>query len=227
MTDHRYNDDEVAAIFREAAEGSESHALSGGPTDGLTLHDLQEIAREVGISPDAVARAAQSLDRPHQPTASQTFLGLPIAVERTVPLNRRLTDAEWELLVVELRKTFHARGTVRVQGSLRQWSNGNLQALLEPTPTGDQLRLGTFKGGARESVLVGTLSAAMAVVVGVLLAANGTLSHAAPGIAALATMGAVFLANGTLRLPGWARLRRRQMDSIAERLSAATQEELR
>lgn len=145
MVDRRYNDDEVAAIFRAAAEGSESHALPGGHTDGLTLYDLQAIGREVDISPDAVSHAAQSLDRPREPVVSETFLGLPIAVGRIVALNRRLTDAKWELLVVELREVFHARGTVRAQGSLREWSNGNLHALLEPTPTGHQLRLGTSR----------------------------------------------------------------------------------
>lgn len=225
MTDRHYNDDEVAAIFRAATEGSESRTLPGGRTDGLTLHDLQDIAREVGISPSAVSRAAQSLDRPAAMTARRTFLGLPIAVERTVALNRNLTDTEWELLIVELREVFHARGTVRAQGSLREWSNGNLHALLEPTPTGYQLRLGTFKGDARASVAVSVLTLGMSAVVGVMGAANGTLSHAAPGIAALATIGAVFLANGVLRLPGWARLRRQQMDDIAERLTLATQDE--
>lgn len=222
MSERRYNDEEVAAIFRAATEGSESRTLPGEHSDGLTLRDLQSIAREVDISPDAVARAAQSLDRSREPAVSQTFLGFPIAVQRTVALERRLTDAEWELLVVELREVFHARGSLRAQGSLREWSNGNLHALLEPTPTGHRLRLGTFKGAARASVAVGVLTAGMSAVVAIMAAAQGTLSSAAPGIAALATMGAAFVANGTLRLPSWARLRRRQMDAIVERLALTT-----
>ena len=58
MTNRRYTDDEVAAIFRAATEGSESRALPDASAGGLTLTDLQSIAREVGISPDAVSRAA-------------------------------------------------------------------------------------------------------------------------------------------------------------------------
>ena len=206
-----------------AAEGSESRALPSGHADGLTLHDLQTIAREVGIAPDAVADAARSLDRPLARSASRTFLGLPIAVERTVALDRPLTDAEWELLVVELREVFGARGTMRAQGSLREWSNGNLHAMLEPTRTGHQFRLGTFKGNAPASVAAGVIAVAMSAVVGAAAAANGTLSQAALEIAALASVGAALLANGTLRLPGWAQLRRRQIDGIVERLTAATQ----
>ena len=224
MPDRHYNEDEVAAIFRAAAEGSESRTLPGGRADGLTLHDLQDIAREVGISPTAVSRAAQSLDRPRSAAVPQTFLGLPIAVERTVALDRNLTDTEWELLVVQLREVFRARGTVRAQGSMREWSNGNLHALLEPTPTGYQLRLGTFKGNARASTAIGTLMLGMSAVVGFVVAAHGTIVDVAPAIASLATIGVVFLANGALRLPGWARLRRRQMDDVAAQLTRTMQD---
>jgi hypothetical protein len=225
MTDRHYTDDEVAAIFRVAAEGSESRALPSGHADGLTLRDLQSIAREVGIAPDAVADAARSLDRPLARPASRTFLGLPIAVERTVALDRRLTDAEWELLVVELREVFNARGTLRAQGSLREWSNGNLHAFLEPTTTGHRLRLGTFKGSAPVSVAAGVVAVAMSAASGAAAAANGTLSQAALGIVVLASAGAALLANGTLRLPGWARMRSRQIDGIVERLTMATHDD--
>lgn len=45
MTNRHYTDDEVAALFRVAAEGSESRTAPSGHADGLTLPDLQSIAR--------------------------------------------------------------------------------------------------------------------------------------------------------------------------------------
>src|SRR5204862_8205725 len=119
--------------------------------DGLTLADLQAIGGEVGISPDAVAHAAQALEV-RQGAVTRTLLGLPIGVERQVTLRRRLTDEEWERLVVQLRDVFKARGRTKSEGSLRQWTKGNLYALLEPTPTGDRLRLGSLNGGASASL---------------------------------------------------------------------------
>lgn len=86
-----------------------------GRIEGLTLADLQDIGREVGISPEAVAQAAQSLELRRQ-AVTRSFLGLPIGVERTVTLNRWLTDARWDQLVVQLRETFRARGTVSPMG---------------------------------------------------------------------------------------------------------------
>jgi hypothetical protein len=224
MTDRHYNDDEVAAILGAAAEDSQSRTLPDGLAEGLTLRDLQAVAREAGISADAVARAAQSLDRQSAPpAAAQTFLGFPIGVERTVPLQRSLTDEEWELLVVELRQTFRARGTVRVQGSMREWSNGRLHAFLEPTRTGAQLRLTTLKEEAYVSVAGGVVAGGMSALVGAMAEMKGTLSLVVPLVATLATVGAALIANGTLRLPAWARRRQRQFDSIADRVALATQ----
>lgn len=223
MAERHYNDEEVAAIFRAATEGSESRALPDARTDGLTLRDLQAIGREVGISPNAISHAALSLDRPNEP--AHTFLGLPVGVGRTVALNRPLTDAEWDLLVVELRQVFRARGIVRTEGSLREWSNGNLHALLEPTGTGYQLRLGTFKGDARPSVALGGLMLGMSAVMSVMVAGSGRLADAALGILAFASIGAAFVANGTLRLPSWARRRQEQIDGVVERLALKTQNE--
>src|SRR5207237_10553479 len=86
---------------------------------------------------------------------TRTLLGVPMWGERQVTLRRRLTDEEWERLVVQLRDVFKARGRTKSEGSLRQWTNGNLYALLEPTPTGDRLRLGSLNGGATASLKLG------------------------------------------------------------------------
>lgn len=147
MIDRRYDDDEVAEIFRKAAEGPQSLPRQAARNEGMTLAELQDIGREVGISPEAVEGAARSLElRPRG--AVRQFLGLPIGVGRTIALDRRLSEAEWERLVVELREVFHARGTVSSNGSFRQWTNGNLQALLEPMGNGHCLRLTTTRGAS-------------------------------------------------------------------------------
>jgi len=218
MADRRYTDEEVAAIFSTAAE--QTRPLPAPSDEGLTLADLQEIGREVGIAPEAVARAARSLDARGR-AASTRLLGLPIGVARTVELGRRLTDAEWEHLVVDLREVFNAGGTVRSQGSLRQWTNGNLQALLEPTPTGDRLRLQTVKGSARAWMGAGGFTAGVAGAVAIAGAAAGQLGHSIPGVLFLLVTGLGMFAGGAFQLPGWARVRRRQMEEIAERLAVA------
>ena len=146
---------------------------------------------------------------------SRTILGLPIGVTRTVDLNRRLTDDDWERLVVQLREVFAARGTLRSDGSLRQWTNGNLQVLLEPTETGHRLRFRTVHGAAMASIRAGFFAFGMTAVTAIAAAAGGHFMKGIPGMVVLFLSGAAMFANGALRLPRWARLRQRQMEALA------------
>jgi len=214
MADRRYNDKEIAAIFRAATEGPPGPQPDVPREEGLTLADLQAIGREVGIPSDAVARAAQALDV-GRGARSRTLLGLPIGVARTVNLNRRLTDGEWERLVVQLREVFDARGTTRSDGSFRQWTNGNLQVLLEPTETGHRLRFRTVHGAARAYIGAGVAALGVTASVAIATGISGHLGDAVPGILFLLTVGIGMIASGALRLPRWARLRGRQMEALA------------
>ena len=214
MSERRYTDEEIAAIFRTASEGLETPRQQPAREQGLALVDLQAIGREVGIPADAIAQAALSLDV-RDASSQNTLLGLPIQVARTVDLNRRLTDEEWERLVVRLREVFNARGTLRTDGSLRQWTNGNLQVLLEPTATGDRLRFRTFNAAARASIGGGFAAFGAMVAVSIATALSGTVAQALPGIALLAVAGSGLIVNGAIRLPRWARLRGRQMETLA------------
>src|SRR5690242_12434685 len=154
MTDRRYTDDEMRSIFAAAAENLPSTPPLASGEPAFTLSELQAIGKEVGITPEAIAQAAQALDV-RRAAVSRTLLGLPIGVERSVTLSRRLTNDEWERLVVELREVFHARGRTSSDGSLRQWTNGNLYALLEPVANGHRLRFGSTHGGARSTISLG------------------------------------------------------------------------
>jgi hypothetical protein len=227
MPDRRYNDDEIAAIFQKAAEGPEPQGTSiqsaGG--DGMTLAELRDIGREVGISPDAIDSAARSLElRPR--VGERRFLGLTIGVERVIDLGRRLTEDEWERLVVELREVFGARGTVSSSGSFRQWTNGNLQALLEPTQNGQRLRLRTTKGNFATLMTAGGMMLFAGIFTGIATALAGHLAGAAAVDAGVFTaVGAGIMGSAALRLPGWARLRGQQMEAITTRLALATNPE--
>lgn len=226
MSERRYSEDEVGAIFERAAEAQQAVRRTLPPGEGLTLTDLRAIGGEVGIPAELIDLAARSVDQGGQ-DASQTFFGLPVGVGRTVELGRRLTDEEWERLVVDLRETFDARGALRSDGSLRQWTNGNLQALLEPTPTGHRLRLRTVMGGARLLMTAGLGILGVTATVVIASAVTGHVAEALAGTGSLIGVGAVLFAVGAARLPGWARTRRRQMEGVAARLALTTEPPVR
>jgi hypothetical protein len=227
MPERRYSDEETLAIFAAAAELQQAAqaAPAGGLTpsnagDGMTLAQLQEIGREVGIPSELVARAAHGLELRGRASVRR-FLGLPIGVGRTVSLQRTLTEAEWERLVVDLRETFDARGRLRADGGFRQWTNGNLQALLEPTPTGHQLRLRTMKGDAYGAMTGGFAILAFDALLAALRGISGRANS--PGIVLLfGVMGVTMVVMGALRVPGWAKRRQQQMEGIVARLTEPT-----
>ncbi len=223
MTDRRYTEEEVAAIFERAAEAQQTARRQLPPGEGMTLADLQAIGREVGIPAELVAQAARAMDHSGAP-ASRMLLGLPIGVGRTVDLGRPLSEEEWERLVVDLRETFDARGKVSAQGRFRQWTNGNLQVLVEPAATGDRIRMKTLNGNAQVFMNTGLATLGLAAVVMIMTLITGGDASALRGITFLSTIGAAMFGVGALRLPGWARLRRRQMEGVAARLALAEPE---
>ncbi|MDP1891452.1 MAG: hypothetical protein Q8K55_11230 [Gemmatimonadaceae bacterium] len=217
MNDRRYNEQEVAEIFGRAAEaqGDATRALT--PGEGMTLAELQDIGQQVGMTAAAVADAARSLDR-HEPRFRRQLLGLTIGVGRSVELERRLTTDEWERLVVKVRETFDARGNVKSEGSLRQWTNGNLQVLVEPTEHGDRLRIRTVNAYAQLAITagVGTMAVPVLVAAVAMVAGVPDVGERLAPLAPLALMGAASIGVGLMRLRGWARTRLQQMDAIAD-----------
>ncbi len=221
MTDERrYQDDDSKEIFEAAATTGDSdrHALSSAK--GFTLAELQEIGLEVGLAPERIADAATALELRRRALPRRRSFGMPISVGRIIDLPRAPTDREWELLLGELRETFHAQGKVGSSGSIRQWTNGNLHAYVEPTEAGYRLRLGTLKGTAPMTNMMGMAGMGMGMVLFGALLFTGNLADGFVGPVVFGAMGAAAFVSNLLRLPRWARQRREQMEYIAARAQA-------
>jgi hypothetical protein len=219
MTERRFSDAEVAQIFERATMG---HALQATrAAEGMTLAELQSIGREVGIPAEQIARAALSVSA-SEAKPTQRFLGMTTGVGYTVHLARKLTDEEWERFIVEVRETFNARGTMTSQGSLKQWSNGNLQVLLEPTEAGHRVRFKTVKGTAPGTFSGGLVLSAVGVIGEVTAVLTG-VAHDVGLVASFGVLGAIGIGTAVataLRLPRWARARKAQMEELGARVSA-------
>jgi hypothetical protein len=217
MSERQYTDEEIAAIFARASETEHGTVPASAEGKGLTLAALQDIGREVGISPEAISVAARALDQAGHP-ALTNFMGLPLGVGRTVELDHPLSESDWEALVADLRTTFQARGVVRYDGPFRQWTNSNLQALLEPTPTGHRLRLQTMKGDSRALMTGGIIVLGGAAATAIAMTVGLSNPGAASGIGFMTLVGVGMFAAGALRVSGWARRRKAQFEEVIARL---------
>lgn len=215
--ERRYDEQEIAAIFKQAAADQEAAQRQLAPSGGLTLAELEQIGKEAGITPEYIARAAASLDRAARSPRPVKLLGLPLSVGRIVDLPGPLSDEAWDRLVTDLRETFQAAGVVRRDGSHRQWRNGNLHAIVEPTDSGHRLHLRTLNGNQRAALTGGFAFFAINLAILLVFAASHGVNPESWLLALFSAIGLGSMGMAAYRLPRWSAERERQMDAIAAR----------
>lgn len=118
-SDRRYTDQEVALVLQRAAEIEEQRSSGPSEARGLTLHELHEIAREVGLSSAVIDEALTALQtRPRSKGGS--LLGAPLSYKTIRGVPHHLGDEAFQRLIrvtedcVDVTGTVtHALGTVR------------------------------------------------------------------------------------------------------------------
>ncbi len=211
MVERRYSEDEVREILRAAA--SSGSAPDRPAPSGLTLAELTTIGEEVGIPADRITQAAAHVGAGDEQSRSR-ILGLPFAVGLTVDLPRSPTRREWKVLVAEIRETFRAQGKESSSDEFRSWRNGNLHIAIEPTESGQRLRMTTRKSDARMSLLLGLFFLAFGLLF-FIVAEGETLGRYLPLL--FTSWAAGLISYNVIRLPRWASEREGQMRHIAER----------
>jgi plasmid stability protein len=211
--ERKYSDHEVREILDLAIGKEDAPARAITAANGLTLTQLQEVGREVGLPPQRVAQAVAAFEGRGQLVPRGKSLGLPVSVGSVVPLPRSLSDREWELLIAELRTTFGVKGEVTSHGNLREWSHGTLQAVLEPTETGYRLRLADTSLAVGGIALGGMfLAFALLIFVVLLGKVDPGAKFAVPVFFSL--VGGGLIGGTAMMVPGWAREQEKRMKHI-------------
>lgn len=138
--ERRYDEDEVRRILGHAGELQAREADRDG---GLTIGQLEEVAREAGLDPAHVRRAAESLPAPRSlapaaPAGIARWRGGPTQLVAERRLSRAPTPAMHERLVSLLREWSGASGDVSVVGSTLSWRGrvGKARIEVELAPDG-------------------------------------------------------------------------------------------
>ena len=82
----KFNEEEVALIIKRAAELQQTEQVEQEPGNAMTLSEVEQIAKEAGIDPMLIRRAAQGIDRPLPTNRPSPWLGAPtrLTFERVV-----------------------------------------------------------------------------------------------------------------------------------------------
>jgi hypothetical protein len=120
--ERRFSDEEVALILRKATQlDGPGGALEAG--DGLSLVEIQRIAKEVGIRPEVVARAAALLhvDRPGR---ADRVLGGPAAYRAEHEVAGEIAREDFGVVVDAIRRVMGEPGRVSEVLDGLEWRTG-------------------------------------------------------------------------------------------------------
>ena len=122
----RYGDGDVQEIVRRAAELEATNPTTSG---AMTIGGVEQLAAEVGIPADLVRSAARSLDAratppapPAPPPKKNWFLGAPTRLLYERIVDGEVPDADFPLMVDEIRRALQNVGQVSQLGRSFAWT---------------------------------------------------------------------------------------------------------
>jgi hypothetical protein len=226
----RYSEEEFALILRKASEiqeapGEGTGRLSG---QGLTLDEIQSIAKEAGIDPQAVSRAAALLgskEWEEKKGLADAILGGPGTYHLDFEVQGRLPQEDYGRLLELIRRTLEHQGeTSEVLGGVEWKTVGQLSAVnVNISPRGDSTSVQIVGDRSGAGAVTFTFSmAGAAILVGAL---GGTLQpDTAVGIVGLVggLLGGGFVFARTLWVSSGKKFNRR-LGHLMEALSGAVE----
>ena len=222
----RYSEEEFAIILRKASEiqvsGGNQSARTG--TGGLTLQEIQSIANEAGIDPEAVTRAASILgahEWEEKSGLAVAIFGGPGKYHLDCEIPGSLPPEEMGRILEQIRRAAEHQGEAsEVLGGVEWKTVGELSAInVNISPRGDQtsIQIVGDRGPAGGVTFIFPMAAA-AILVGALGATFEPTTVA--GIVSLitGTLGAGFLTARTIWANGSNKFRKRLthiMDTVS------------
>ena len=198
-SERRYTDDEVALILRRAAElGGET-----GPSrsEGLSLAEIQQVAREVGIDPATVARAAAALPT-RKPDRLTAILGGPMYFRLEATMARRASDADLGRILQSIRRAAGRQGRATQVLDSVEWRTSSEREgsqLFVTVTTGDEGTTIEVTGDRQSTAALLYLVPGVAgMIVSLIVGASLEAGWAAGGVIAAGVLGGVFFLSRTI-----------------------------
>ncbi len=132
--DKLYSDQEISAILKRAGEMQATQ--SPEETHGLSLDELQQIAREVGLDPSIVAAAAAELEHAGLSSKSTGLLGAPTSIHIERVIQGEIDDALMPEVAAKIGEAFGLVGRSGQVGRSLEWTHStertNMQVTVMP-----------------------------------------------------------------------------------------------
>lgn len=164
LVPRRYSEKEAGRILRTAAEMQRAEPSAADPF-GFSLAELEEVAREAGIDPAVVRRAASQLDVSRSASLGSALAGGPLSIRLETELPGEYPAERFDALVPLIQNASPWQGHAGVVGKSLTWSaradsnTSSLQVLVVAaegrTLIRAEERLGGFVGALFGGVVAG------------------------------------------------------------------------
>lgn len=119
----RYGDREVARILKRATELQRAEPSAADP-EGLTLAELADIAREAGIDPALLRRAATEVDLGGgRSTMWRRLAGAPVMLQLEHSVEGEIPSERFDALIPIIQQATEGQGTASAVGRTLTWSS--------------------------------------------------------------------------------------------------------
>lgn len=235
MSDRVFSEKEVAVILERAAELQALSARERDHRPGLTMAELESVAVDAGLDPQALRRAAAELDHPQSDLLRRNsgMTAAHVFVERRV--NGTLTPEHWEDVVAELRHHFESDlasmmgmsgygvGTTEQIGRTLEWRHTSMsgietKVMLRPRGEEIDVKLRQRVGWASPPAEGSSYAVILAILFG--LFGGGLLDSVLIGAALfllvlLAAVPLIIYADGS-----WRKKKLRELEKVADRVTS-------
>lgn len=219
---HLYTEKEIGALFKRATEIQENAHESF--SQGLSLQEIEDIAREIGIDPKYVRSAASELEHQMGTEQRSSFFGAPFMIEQKRAIRGEISDEEWEELVRQIRRVTGSAGRTTKVGQTRQWHRSvkdmsttieetHLEVVSQNNRSTIEIRK-HFQGGAYMAYLLGLVISG--TVAGIYLDGTGYTDLVNTGVV-LTSMSGGFAA-ARFAIMSWTERQRRKMHGLMNRI---------
>ena len=114
-TSRRFNEKEVALIIKRASELQQMESTAESST-GMSLAELEQVAREAGLDPELVRRAAVDLDTRVTDQEPNRWAGAPTALRLERTIEGEVPADEYEPMVLEIQRVLGGVGSASTLG---------------------------------------------------------------------------------------------------------------
>ena len=146
-SDRRYTDEEVKTIIKTALALQQKGpgAPQAGTGEGLTLDDIESLARDVGIPSDYVRRAAVDMDLGGRSIRRNRFLGGIVQPVETCEVPEQVSEEQLKGILIMLPSLTGDAGSGQTLGSSLSWSTS--PEVLEKTGRSTHITVTSTRSG--------------------------------------------------------------------------------